>query len=157
MNNRPNLPEDILRVQPHCWRASLRAGGYWMFAVFLTDVPGASVLKRYPDWPLALRTCVALIPLAAGLLYVLATARWIRGMDELHRRVSISAFLFSAVAYLVLSSAWGLLDRAGVWSFIYRANKLGFIFIDFRLPTLAIALTYVFFGVGYSVLNRRYK
>ena len=36
-----------------------------------------------------LRAAIALIPLIASLLYVRGTARWVRGMDELHRRVAL--------------------------------------------------------------------
>src|SRR4030095_14021665 len=85
MNNKPNLPEEV----PYAWGASLKAGGGWMMLAFLTDLPGNYLIEHHKDWPLALRAVIALIPLIASLLYVRSTARWVRGMDELHRRIAL--------------------------------------------------------------------
>src|SRR3954468_5114148 len=86
----PNLPEEIGfgRFTPTSWRGSLnRAGAAWMFATYLTDVPGEVLLHHHPEWPFLLRLLIALVPLVTTLLYVRGLGLWIRGMDELHRRV----------------------------------------------------------------------
>src|SRR5947209_7267783 len=118
MNSKPNIPEEIgLRSigKPSSWLASMKAGGGWMMLVFLTDLPGIYFNEAHKESPLALRIAVALVPLVASLLYVRSTARWIRGMDELHRRITLEALLFATVAYLFLSTAWFLLNIAGLW------------------------------------------
>ena len=80
---------------------------------YLTDVPGACLISHHKDWSLALRIMIALIPLAAALLYVRGVVRWVRGMDELHRQITVAAFGFAAVTYLFLAAAWSqLVDRA---------------------------------------------
>ena len=153
MTNKPNLPEEV----PYSWRGSLKAGGGWMMLAFLTDLPGNYLLAHHKDWPLALRIVVALIPLMASLLYVRSIVRWVRGMDELHRRVVLEAFLFSTVAYLGLAAAWFLLNHAGVWEAIAHATGLHLEEMPFSNCTLIICLTYILYGIGYSFLNRRYQ
>jgi len=153
-NDKPNHPEEFNQCS---WRA-LKAGGHWMFLVFLTDVPGAYLLSHYPDWPFVLRTLVALLPLIAGVLYVQSTVRWIRGMDELHQRITQAAFLSATVTYLLLSVAWELLRRTGAFEIILQATNLHLELMPFANCTFAIGLTYVLFGIGYThVFNRRYR
>src|SRR4030095_9458714 len=153
MNNKPNLPEDV----PYSWRASLKAGGGWMMLAFLTDLPGIYLIEQHKDWPLALRAVIALIPLIATLLYARSTARWVRGMDELHRRIALEAFLFSTLVYLFFTAAWFLLYNAGVWDALAQATGLHLGGMPFGNCTCIICFTYIFFGVGYSIFNRRYE
>lgn len=153
MNNKLNLPEEVL----YSWRGSLKAGGGWMMLTFLTDLPGNYLIEHHKDWPLGLRIVVVLIPLMATSLYVRSIARWVRGMDELHRRVVLEGFLFSTVAYLGLAAAWFLLNQAGVWEAIAHVTSLHLERIPFSNCTLIICLTYILYGIGYSFLNRRYQ
>ena len=159
MNTRPNVPEEIGLGKEYSWRASFKAGGGWMMLVFLTDLPGAYLIGQHTDWPVALRAVIALIPLLLSLMYVRSTARWVRGMDELHRRVSLEAFLFATVMYLFLTAAWLLFGNAGVWSAVAGATGLHLERVPFAQATCTwiLCLTYVFFGIGYSILNRRYR
>ena len=157
MNSKPNIPEEIGWGKQYSWRASLKAGGGWMMLAFLTDLPGIYLFEHHKDWPLALRAVIALIPLIAASLYVRSTARWVRGMDELHRRVALEAFLFATVTYLFLTAAWFLLNQAGVWDAIAQSTGLHLERMPFSNCTFILCLTYVFFGVGYSILKRRYQ
>jgi len=100
---------------------------------------------------------IALIPLITTLLYVRSTARWVRGMNELHRRIALEAFLFATVGYLFLSATWFLLNHAGVWDAIAQTTRLHLERLPFANCTFIICLTYVFFGVGYSNFNRQYE
>lgn len=157
MKNKPNIPEEIGLGKQYSWRASLKAGGGWMMLAFLTDLPGIYLIQHHKDWPFALRALIALVPLMASSLYVRSTARWVRGMDELHRRIALEAFLFATVAYLFLTAAWFLLNNAGVWDALAQATGLHLERMPFSNCTCIICLTYVFFGVGYSIFNRRYQ
>jgi hypothetical protein len=157
MNNKPNVPGEIGLGKQYSWRASSKAGGGWMMLAFLTDLPGLYLIEHHNDWPLALRTVVALLPLLATSLYVRSIARWVRGMDELHRRIALEAFLFATVAYLLLTAAWFLLNHAGVWNAIAQTTGLHLERMPFSNCTFIICLTYVFFGVGHSIFNRRYQ
>lgn len=128
-----------------------------MMLAFLTELPGIYLIEHYKDWPLALRALIALIPLIATLLYARSAARWVRGMDELHRRIALEAFLFSTVAYLFLTAAWILLNHAGVWVAVAQLTGLHLERMPFANCTCIICLTWVLFGIGYSILNRRYR
>jgi len=157
MNGKPNIPEEIGWGKQYSWRASLKAGGGWMMLAFLTDLPGIYLIEHHRDWRLALRAAIALVPLIATLLYVRSIARWVRGMDELHRPITLTAFLFATVAYLFLTAAWFLLNHAGIWSAIAQTTGLHLERIPFSNCTFIICLTYILFGAGYSVFNRRYQ
>ena len=128
-----------------------------MMLAFLTDLPGLRLIEHHNDWPLALRAIIALLPLIATSLYVRSIVRWVRGMDELHRRIALEAFLFPTVTYLFLTAAWFLLNQAGVWDAIAQTMSLHLERMPFSNCTFIICLTYVFFGVGNSILNRRYQ
>ena len=125
--------------------------------VFLTVVPGAYLIDHTQNWPLVWRLAIAVIPLIATLLYVRSTARWVRGMDELHRHVVVEAFLWATVGYLVLGAVWFSLNTAGVWAAVAYATGLHLERIQFSNWTTILCLTYVLFGIGYSRLNRRYR
>jgi hypothetical protein len=127
-----------------------------MFTVYLTDIPGEWLIKHHPDWPLALRLLIALLPLAASLLYVRGMALWIRGMDELDRRVTLGALLFGTTLYLVFNAGWALLVRAGVFS-AFNLTRWHLDQMPFYNCTLTICLTFIFSSLGYGLFNRRYK
>jgi hypothetical protein len=162
MNNQPNLPEEIgfgkmTHLNWNLWRGSLNKGGAaWMFTVYLTDIPGEWLIKHHQDWPLLLRLLIALLPLAASLLYVRGMARWIRGMDELDRRITLGALLFGTTLYLVFNAGWPLLVRAGVFSAL-NLTRWHLDQMPFYNCTLTICLTYHFSGLGHFIFNRRYR
>ena len=160
MNNKPNLPEEIgFGKMSHwsSWRGSLNKGGAaWMFVVYLTDIPGNWLIKHHQDWPLAVRLMIALLPLAASLLYVRGMVKWIRGMDELHRRLTLGSLLFGTTLYLVFNAGWPLLVRAGVFS-VLNLTRWHLDQMPFYNCTFTICLTYLFSGFGYALFNRRYK
>ena len=157
MNNEPSLPEEIGLGKFYSWRSSLKAGAGWMILVFLTDLPGGYFTQQHGDWPLAVRALLAALPVVATLLYVRSVARWIRHMDELHRGVAVESFLWALVAYLSLNMAWYLLGRAGVWEALAHDAGLHLEQMPFSNCTFIICLTYLFFGISYSILNRRYQ
>lgn len=157
MNGKPNIPEEIGLGEQYSWHASLKAGGGWMMLAFLTDLPGVYLMDHHKDWPMALRAMIAMVPFVATWLYVRSTTRWVRGMDELHRRTALESFLFATVAYLLLTVSWSLLNRAGVLEAIAQTMGLHLEGMPFASCTFIICLTYVLFGVSYSVFNRRYR
>ena len=152
MNNKPNIPEDMA----HSWKA----GGHWLMLVFVTDIPGAYLIAHHKDWPIIQPIIIALLPLAASLLYIRAIVRWIRGMDEMHRQITQAAWGFAMVAYLVLTGVWSLLaDRAGLLENMFHLTRLGTLErMPFSNVTFITALTYVLYGIGYThIFNRRFK
>jgi len=159
MNDKLNVPEDIFKFR-YSWRDSFKAGAWWMMIAYLTDVPGAYLIAHHKDWPIAWRIIIAALPLAASLLYVRGVVRWIHGMDELHRQITLSAFAFAAVTYLFLEAAWSLLaDRTGLFESVFHLTRLQtFERTPFSYCTFTIAMTYILFGIRYThIFNRRYR
>lgn len=153
MNDKPNVPEEIQRCT---WRA-LKAGGGWMFIAMGTSIAADYLLPSHKDGPPALRALLVLVPLAASLLYVRSTARWIRGMDELHRHITLCAFLAATVAYLILNMAWPLMDKAGVFEALAQVTSLRLERLYLGNCTLTLGLTYAFWGMGLKIFYRRYQ
>ena len=152
MHNKPNLPEEMAR--------SWKAGGHWLMLVFLTDVPGGYLTAHHKDWPSLLPLLIASLPLVASLLYVRSTLQWIRGMDELHRQITLAAFGFATTTYLVLTGAWSLLiERTDILENAFHLSRAGVLErMPFTNVTCITALTYVLFGIGYAhIFNRRYQ
>ena len=52
---------------------------------------------------------------------------------------------------------WFLLTLAGAWEALAQSTGLHLERMPFSNCTFIICLTYLFFGVSYSILNRRYQ
>jgi hypothetical protein len=153
MNDQPNMPEEI--------DYSVKAGGHWMLLLFLADVPGAFLIHHYKDWPMMARVLLSLLPLPVAVFYVRAIVRWIRGMDEMYRQITVSSFAFAMVVYLAMSGVWTLLvDKSGImenifphWSRLGPADRTPFTDLFFM-----VAMIYILFKVVYvHIFSRRYK
>lgn len=105
------------------------------------------MLPHHKDWPVALRLAIALVPLLASLLWAHSIARWMRGMDELHRRITQAAALFATVATLLVVAASHLLVVAGVLPGHFQASA------SFVIIWLVVG----FYILGRNIFNRRYQ
>jgi len=167
MNNKPNIPQVVLPGKNYSLLADMKING-WLFAswpiIFLSDL----WLFNHEDCPLMLRVIIALIPLAMCLLWIRGVARWIRGMDELHRRITLEACLFAITWTFFVITAWQHLKHEGILEAIFRSshsflgelalgfNLAGLTEYDFYYP-LAVSLLCSFFFLGHTIFNRHYK
>src|SRR5678815_1336473 len=99
MNKKLNIPDEIwLGKKEYSIWTDWRVNG-WLFVA--TIISAASDIM-FPHWvrqcPVSLRAAIAVAPFLAILLWVRSLAQWIRGMDELHRRLMLSAILFATGA-----------------------------------------------------------
>jgi uncharacterized membrane protein len=156
MTTKLNHPDDI-GWKPKSWFDSFKVGAAWLFLVFLTDLPGLYLIQNNPDIPLMWRVVIAAVPLFFGFLYVRDIARWIRGMDELHRVLALESFVFATIVYLFLAAASFTLAKAGLWAALVQATHVHLERIPWNNCTFILCLTYVLFGVGYSIFKRRYQ
>ncbi|HTQ51806.1 MAG TPA: hypothetical protein VMJ12_13930 [Candidatus Acidoferrales bacterium] len=145
--NRPNTPEELAPGKYYSFRTEMKVNG-WCWAAVLSSFAGECwLLPHHTDWPVALRTVIALVPLVASLLWVRSVAGWVRGMDELHRRITIAACLFATVATLFVVAALHFLVTAGVIPAHFHATA-GFVIIW---------LVVCFYILGQTIFNRRYR
>ena len=155
MNDKPNLPEEIMFGPSYSLRANLKANT-WAFVAMLLSWAGDLLLSRPRDWNAAQRAMIALVPLLIGLLWVRSFVRWVRGMDEMHRRLSVEAGLFATGVTLLVVTLWHILDKAGVFqagSHMARLH-LGSHFLTASFP---ISLVLAFYCLGYVIIKRRYQ
>ena len=125
----------------------MKVNGWCWVAVLASFVNEVFLLPYHKEWPVALRAVITFVPLVASLLWVRSMAGWIRGMDELHRRITLAACLFAAIATLFVVTALHLLVVAGVFAVQFQVTA-GFIIIW---------LVVCFYILGHSIFNRRYK
>jgi hypothetical protein len=148
MNNKPNVPEELDPLtKDYSFRTDIKTNGWAWVAIGTSFVGEVVLLPQHKEWPVALRAVIALSPLLAGLLWVRSAARWIRGMDELHRRITLAAGLFAVTATLFVVTGLHLLVVAGVFSADLQATA-GFIIVW---------LVCCFYILGHGIFNRRYK
>lgn len=114
--------------------------------------------EGYQRWPVACRALIELIPVFAALLWVRSLLRWVQGMDELHRRTTIQAWLFATGATILFLSIWPLLESAGIAALVLRETQ------TIHLEALSkpnfpvtMGMIWIFHLAGQAVINRYYK
>ncbi len=147
MNNRLNLPEEIEPGRHYSFRADIKVNG-WAYAAAVTSFVGElSLLPQHKEWPTTLRAVIAFAPLGASLLWVRSVIQWMRGMDELQRRITTASSVFATTTTLFLVATSHLLVVAGVLPIRFQATA-GFVIIW---------LVVCFYIVGRAFFNRRYQ
>ena len=104
--------------------------------------------SQHPEWNPLLRGLLALAPLIPGMLYVRSWMRFIRGLDELQRRIQLEAFLFAALGTVFVGTAINTLDAHEV--------PLGWLKHGFGLGGTWMAM-FCFWSVGWAIAKCRYK
>jgi len=151
---RPNLPEELDLLagkKEYSFRTDLKVNG-WGYVAMVISFAGDVLLPRHKDWPVILRAIIALAPIVPALLWGRIFARWIRGMDELHRRITLEVCLLATTATLFLFTALHPLDKAGVFQALgWRAS------LDLHTWWGTSWLMVCFYILGSKILNRRYR
>lgn len=106
-------------------------------------------LPHHPEWPPALRAALALAPLIPSVLWARSIARWMRGLDELQRRIQQEAWFFGAIGTVFLTTAVNLLETAGVLHLGRFPHGLGW--------EGAFAMLFFLYALGGAISNRRYQ
>jgi hypothetical protein len=145
----PNLLESVLQPcsDHYSFKKDLRLNA-WMIVAAAVYVAILELLKRHPEWSPITRGLLALTPIIPGVLYVRTCLRFIRGMDELQRRIQTEAWLFAALGSLIIGTIINTLNANGVtFGRLTHGLSLGG----------AFALTFALWLVGTAIANRRYK
>jgi hypothetical protein len=152
MNNKPNVPDEIyLGKKEYSWRVDWKVNG-WMFVAFVISAASDGFFHdRIKTWHIVWRIIIAIAPFFGILLWVRDLTRWIRGMDELHRRITLAAILFSVSTAFFIVALWHLLAKTGIWQTFFHN------FFDPNSVWVILSLMTVFYFRGYSIFNRRYK
>ena len=128
-------------------KADLRLN-VWLGVAMAVYLGVTALNQRNPDWPPLLRGSLALGPLIPSLLYVRSWMRFIRGLDELQRRVQLEAFLFAAMGTVIVGTAVNILNAHDV--------PVGWLEHGLGMGNTFVAM-FVLWPIGWGLANRRYK
>ena len=157
MNAKPNVPGEIfMGEKEYSWRTDWQVNG-WLFVATLisafADIMFPQVVRQ---WPLGWRVSIVLAEFLCIALWVRNLTHWVRGMDELHRRITTSAVLFAICTTFFCLMLWHRLERAGLFDAILPGSKAG---VGWDICTVGhgFLLLTLFYFAGFSFFNRRYK
>ena len=147
MNIKSVFPESVQPGKRYSFRADMKLN-FWAFVAVATAFASRILAAHYPDLTAVLRSIIILSPLLPSLLYVRSIAHWIRGMDELQRRIQLEACLFSTIGTIFLVTALDLLGAHGI-HLPRLTHGLGW-----EGTFASVIFLYV---LGNIVINRRYQ
>jgi uncharacterized membrane protein len=157
MNAKPNEPDEILFTAKEysIWK-DWKVNGWMFIALFISSATDVFFPEQIKAWPVGLRGLIAIAPFFAIVIWIRDLSRWIGGMDELHRRITLATCFFATAAVLFYATVCHALDRAEVWQSIPIIADLR-LFFDPGKVWVVLSLMSAFFIHGYKVFNRRYK
>ncbi|MDB6125349.1 MAG: hypothetical protein JWQ71_4342 [Pedosphaera sp.] len=157
MNDKLNVPDEIwLGKKDYSFRTDFTVNRWMFVALVLSALSDVFFPHQISQWPATLRAVVALAPFLAILFWIRSVRRWIGGMDELHRRITVAACLFATIATFFAVTAWQTLDKTGVWQSIYQITHLHLGLNPADLWLILSQVTFFYF-LGYAHFNRRYQ
>lgn len=148
MNDKPFLPESVMPGRNYSFRADCKLNA-WAFVAALMAAFSRAWIHHHPEWSAPMRTGLALSPLLPSFFYARSVARWIRGMDEMQRRIQLEACLFATVGTIFVVTGMDLLHSNGIHLSPPLQNGPGW--------EGTFALVVLFFIAGNLVINRRYR
>src|ERR1700761_2714863 len=96
MNNKLNVPNEIfLGNQEYSWRMDWQVNGWLFVATLISAFCDVIFHRQVTQLSLGYRVAIAGVQFVALALWVRNLTGWIRGMDEMHRRLTTSVILFA--------------------------------------------------------------
>jgi hypothetical protein len=150
--NKINVPEQIdFRNKEYSFREDMKVNGWMLVALVISvasEICSDQVKTWFPPW----RAVLAIAPFPALLIWVRDLTRWIRGMDELHQRITVATSLFAVSATLFVVTLWNILAAAGIWQHFFQ----NFFFAP-KSVWMILGFITIFYFQGYRIFNRRYR
>ena len=134
----------------YSFRTDLKVNGWGYLSMALSFASDA-LLPHHKEWHVAVRAIIALSPMIPALLWGRVFARWIRGMDELQRRITVEVCLFATTATLFLFAALRPLVKAGIFQPLENTG------LDLHTWWGTSWLLVCFYILGSRILHRRFK
>jgi hypothetical protein len=157
MNNKLNIPEEVIPGKNYSFWADMKVNGWAVAAALIwgaSDVLFPHVVRQ---WLVGWRVAITVAPFLVISLWVRDLKRWIRGMDELHQRITLAAILFAVSATLFFVVLWHHLDKVGVFQAILPTSKNPDARWDICTFGHSALLLTLFYFLGHTIFNRRYK
>ena len=156
MNNKPNLPNEIFWGKEYSWRMDQKVNGWLCVAAVTSGLADIIFARTVNHWPLLARVGIVLVEFIAIALWARSMTQWIRGMDEMHRRITTSVVLTATGATFFFMMLWHCLNRVGLFDVIFVKPKPGGSW-DICTVSHGFLLLIIFYGIAQTIFNRRYK
>ena len=156
MNTKPNLPNEIFWGKEYSWRVDRKVNFWLCLATVISGLTDILFARFVSHWPLGVRVGIVLAQFFALALWAHSMTRWIRGMDEMHRRITTSVALIATGATFFFMMLWHGLNRVGFFDAVFVKPKPGNSW-DICTVCHGFLLFVLFYGIAQSVLNRRFK
>lgn len=157
MNPKLNVPGEIfMGEKEYSWRKDWRVNGWLFVATLISGFADIIFHHATLQLPLAARAGIQIAEFLALVLWARSIARWVGGMDELHRRITRSAVLFAICATFFVLMLWHRLDAVGFFNTIFGMPKSGSSW-DICTVCHGFLLMTLFYFAGHTVFNRRYQ
>ena len=155
--SKPNEPDEILFTarEYSIWK-DWKVNGWMFIALIISSATEVFFPEQIKRWAIGWRALAAIAPFVAILLWMRALSRWIGGMDELNRRITLATCFFATAATLFCATVCRVLDRADVWPSMPMVADLR-LFFDPGKVWVLLSLMTAFFIHGYKIFNRRYQ
>jgi len=157
MNNKPNNPDELILIdRQFSFRTAWNVCRWLLLAVVISVLCDWIYSKEVREWPFGWRMAEVLVKFGSLLLWCSDMAKWVRGMDELQRRITLSSILFAVSANLFTLLLWMELDGAG---FFYKVFGRPFMNNTWGIYDVADIFLFLsgFYGFSYLFFKRRYK
>lgn len=157
MNEKVNVPGGIfLGNKEYSLRMDWQVNGWLFLATLISAFCDIIFAQAVRQWPLGWRIGIVLAEFSAIALWARSLVRWIRGMDEMHSRITITSVLFAVSATFFFVMLWHRLDAAGLFNAIFPTPGNGGSW-DIATVGHAFLLLTLFYFIGHTFFNRRYK
>ena len=157
MSAKLNVPGEIfMGNKEYSWRMDWRVNGWLFVAALISGLADIVFRHATSHLPLATRAGIQAMEFFAIALWARSLVRWIGGMDEMHRRITLSAILFAVSATFFVLMLWHRLDAEGFFNVIFGVPKTGTSW-DICTVCHGFLLMTLFYFLGHTVFNRRYR
>jgi hypothetical protein len=156
MNNKPNLPNEIFWGKEYSWRKDCEVNSWLGIAATISGFADIIFAPLVKQWPLEARVGIVLAEFICLALWARSVTHWIRGMDEMHRRITTSVMLAAIGSTFFFLMLWHCLNRVGLFDVIFAKPKPG---ASWDICTIChgFLLLVLFYGIAQTIFNRRYK
>ena len=117
MNTKPNNPDELILIDRQFSFRTAWNVCRWLFLALIISVLCDWIFpKEVRHWRFAWRLAEVLAKYGSLVCWSFDVRKWLRGMDELQRRITLASFLFSACTSLFTLLLWMDLDSAGFFT-----------------------------------------
>jgi len=157
MKNAPPIPDELVMFDKQfSWRTAWNVCRWWLVAFIISTVCDIIFPQAVKQWPFGWRLAVVLAEFFAIVLFMFDAAKWIRGMDELQRRITLAAFFFSVSASFFFMLLWQRLDAACFFHTLFGPPFMNGTWGIYTVHHACVLLG-GFYGLGFLIFKRRYK